>query len=60
MAVSVTWRDIWTEEDFKALPNVRSLVSIALQSQYSHSEKYRQLGDLFRDEIDASPWLDEL
>ena len=60
MAVSVTWRDIWSEEDFKALPNVRSLVSIALQSQYSHSEKYRQLGDLFRDEIDASPALDEL
>ena len=60
MAVSVTWRDIFNEPDFKALPNVRSLVSIALQSQYSHSEKYRQLGDLFRDEIDASPWLDNL
>jgi hypothetical protein len=47
-----------TEEDVRAIADTRSLVSIALQSQYSHSEKYRQLGDLFRQEIDASADVD--
>jgi len=59
MSDSVTFRNIFTEEDMRAMTNTRSLVSIALQSQYSHSEKYRQLGDLFREELDASPNLDD-
>lgn len=60
MSDSVTWRNFITEEDIRRLPNVRSLVSIALQSQYSQSEKYRQLGELFNDEIDASSQVDDL
>ena len=58
MADSATWRNILSVEDFRKLSNVRSLISIALQSQYSHSERYRQLGLLFNAEIDASPQLD--
>lgn len=59
MSDSVTFRNIFTEADMRAMTNTRSLVSIALQSQYSHSEKYRQLCELFRDELDASPNLDD-
>lgn len=55
MADSATWRNILSVEDFRKLSNVRSLISIALQSQYSHSERYRQLGLLFNAELDASP-----
>lgn len=58
MADSVTWRNILTVTDFRKISNVRSLISIALQSQYSHPERYRQLGLLFNTEIDASPQLD--
>ena len=58
MADSVTWRNILSVTDFRKISNVRSLISIALQSQYSHSELYRQLGLLFNAEIDASPQLD--
>ena len=58
MADSVTWRNILSVTDFRKISNVRSLISIALQSQYSHSERYRQLGLLFNAEIDASPQLD--
>jgi len=58
MADSATWSNVLSVEDFRKLSNVRSLISIALQSQYSHSEKYRQLGLLFNAEIDASPQLD--
>lgn len=58
MADSVTWRNILSVTDFRKISNVRSLISIALQSQYSHSERYRQLGLLFKAEIDASPQLD--
>ena len=58
MADSVTWRNILSVADFRKISNVRSLISIALQSQYSHSERYRQLGLLFNAEIDASPQLD--
>lgn len=58
MADSVTWRNILTVTDFRKISNARSLISIALQSQYAHSERYRQLGLLFNSEIDASPQLD--
>lgn len=58
MADSATWRNILSVEDFRKISNVRSLISIALQSQYSHSERYRQLGLLFNAELDASPQLD--
>lgn len=58
MADSVTWRNILSVADFRKISNVQSLISIALQSQYSHSERYRQLGLLFNAEIDASPQLD--
>lgn len=58
MADSFTWRNILSVADFRKISNVRSLISIALQSQYSHSERYRQLGLLFNAEIDASPQLD--
>lgn len=58
MADSATWRNILSVEDFRKLSNVGSLISIALQSQYSHSERYRQLGLLFNAELDASPQLD--
>jgi len=57
---SVTWRNIAAEDDTRAVPDFRSLVSIALQSQYSHSERFRALGALFQQELDASPQLDAL
>lgn len=58
MVTSVTWRNIFEVEDFRQIDDFRSLVSIALQSQYSNSQKYRALGRLFNEELDASPQLD--
>lgn len=58
MATSVTWRNIYEVEDFRKIDDFRSLISIALQSQYSHSERYKRLGLLFNAELDASPQLD--
>lgn len=58
MSDSATFRNYRSAPDARAIGNVRSLVSIALQSQYSHSQKYRALSELFQDELDASPELD--
>lgn len=58
MSDSTTWRNILSVTDFRKLSNVRCLISIALQSQYSHSQKYQQLAMLFNEELDASPQLD--
>lgn len=58
MSDSATFRNYKSERDARAIGDVRSLVSIALQSQYSHSQKYRALSELFREELDASPQLD--
>ena len=59
MSDSATWRNILSVTDFRKIYNVRSLISIALQSQYSHSEKFRRLALLFNDELDASPQLEK-
>ena len=60
MSDTQTWRDIYTQEDFHSIADVLTYVSIALQTQYNTSVRLMGLGEIFQDEIDASPELKEL
>ena len=60
MSDTQTWRDIYTQEDFYSIADVLTYVSIALQTQYNTSVRLMGLGEIFQDEIDASPELKEL
>lgn len=55
-----TWLDILSANDFKGITDVPSLVSIAIQPQYSHSQKLGALCALFQAEIDATPQLKQV
>ena len=55
-----TWLDILSANDFKGITDVPSLVSIAIQPQYSHSQKLGALCTLFQAEIDATPQLKQV
>ena len=60
MSDTQTWRDIYTQDDFYSIADVLTYVSIALQTQYNTSVRLTGLGEIFQDEIDASPELKEL
>lgn len=60
MSDTQTWRDIYTQEDFYSIADVLTYVSLALQTQYNTSVRLMGLGEIFQDEIDASPELKEL
>ena len=60
MSDTQTWRDIYTQDDFYSIADVLTYVSIALQTQYNTSVRLMGLGEIFQDEIDASPELKEL
>lgn len=57
MTDTQTWRNILSESDFERIPDLDSVVSIAIQPQYAHAEKLGALCCLFQDEIDATPQL---
>ena len=57
MTDTQTWRNILSESDFECIPDLDSVVSIAIQPQYAHAEKLGALCRLFQDEIDATPQL---
>ena len=57
MTDTQTWRNILSESDFERVPDLDSVVSIAIQPQYAHAEKLGALCRLFQDEIDATPQL---
>ena len=54
----VTWLDIFSVDSFREIPNVRDNVSIALQSQYSHSLIYRGINKAIHDNVDACNDID--
>ena len=49
-----TWRDITQVEDFNRLPDVESIESEAVQSQYDTSPRLKAICKLFQDTIDAT------
>lgn len=60
MTDTQTWRNILSDEDFERIPDLNSLVSIAIQPQYAHSVRLGAFCKLFQDEIDATPQLASL
>ena len=55
-----TWQDIGEVTDFRQLANVPDNVSIALQSQYAHSQRFRNIGTVLNANIDVSGQIDEI
>lgn len=55
-----TWRDMLTQKDIDSIADVRSYVSLALQSQYSTSIRLMNLGAILQDEIDATNEMQDL
>lgn len=55
-----TWQDIEEVTDFRQLANVPDNVSIALQSQYAHSQRFRNIGTVLNANIDVSGQIDEI
>lgn len=55
-----TWRDVLTVEDFAKIPDVESMVTAALQSQYAESPRIKALCAAFQAELDATPNLSAL
>ena len=55
---STTWLNIFDVTDFRKIADVRDKVSTALQSQYAHSQKFRNVGSVLNENIDASTDID--
>ena len=55
---SVTWLNIFDVTDFRKIANVRDMVSTALQSQYAHSQRFRNIGSVANGNIDISTDID--
>lgn len=54
-----TWLNISEAPDFRQIGNVLDNVSIALQSQYAHSQKFRNVGTVLNGNIDVSGQIDQ-
>lgn len=54
-----TWLNISEAPDFRQIGNVLDNVSIALQSQYAHSQKFRNVGTVLNTNIDVSGQIDQ-
>ena len=54
-----TWLNISEAPDFRQIGNVLDNVSIALQSQYAHSQKFRNVGTVLNSNIDVSGQIDQ-
>lgn len=55
-----TWLNINEAPDFRKIGNVFDNVSIALQSQYAHSQRYRNIGTVLNQNIDVSGQIDQI
>lgn len=55
-----TWRDFASVDDVRELADVTSTASVALQSQYSASPRFTQLGELFQSSLDSTETLSDL
>ena len=55
---STTWLNIFDVTDFRKIASVRDMVSTALQSQYAHSQKFRNIGSVANSNIDISTDID--
>mgnify|MGYP000717283088 CR=1 FL=1 len=53
-----TWRDIMHVENMMVVPNVQSIQSEAIQSQYDSSPKLKAFCQIFQDSIDATKDFD--
>lgn len=53
-----TWQDVCEVEDVREIADFESLGSIAMQSQYSHGQRFNQVSTVLREHIDATPDLD--
>ena len=58
MTDTQTWLNVLSQDDFERITNMKSVVSIAIQPQYSHAQKLGAFCRLFQDEIDATPQLE--
>ncbi len=58
MTDTQTWQNVLSSEDFERLTDLKSVVSIAIQPQYSHAQKLGAFCKLFQDELDATPQLE--
>ena len=55
---STTWLNIFDVTDFRKIADVRDKVSTALQFQYAHSQRYRNMGTVLNENIDMSTDID--
>lgn len=55
-----TWRDMLTQGEVRSIADVQSYVSLALQLQYSASQKLMRFGRILQDEVDATDDLQTL
>ena len=55
-----TWRDIMHVENMMVVPNVQSIQSEAIQSQYDSSPKLKAFCQIFQDSIDATKDFDNV
>lgn len=60
MTDTQTWQNVRSTDDFRAMSDLNSVVSIAIQPQYSHAERLGAFCKLFQDEIDATPQLESV
>lgn len=60
MSDTQTWKNFLTVGNVLDVADIVDKTSLALQSQYSHAKRFRNLGRVFQDEIDASEQLDDL
>ena len=60
MSDTQTWKNFLTVGNVLDVADIVDKTSLALQSQYSHAKRFRNLGEVFQGEIDASEQVDEL
>lgn len=60
MADTQTWFNFASVEDVRGIPDVASMQSEAIQTQYAFSADFQNLGSLMQDVIDATPDLERL
>lgn len=60
MSDTQTWKNFLSVGNVLDVADIVDKTSLALQSQYSHAKRFRNLGEVFQGEIDASEQVDEL
>lgn len=60
MSDTQTWKNFLSVGNILDVADIVDKTSLALQSQYSHAKRFRNLGQVFQEEIDASEQVDDL